>query len=112
MHCRVGSSPFLSGFFCSVMHLVILSFAVCCPVLQAGFGHDYESVLQDVPPRDHLLRVLPRCFTEVMLRLANPFRALAPRLYKTGAKGQCEAVCICMFRWSGVRQGSSRAQLQ
>ncbi|KAI8464092.1 MAG: cytochrome P450 [Monoraphidium minutum] len=53
----------------------------------AGFGHDYESVKQDVPPYDHLLRVLPRCFTEVMLRIANPLRPIVPSLFKTGPKG-------------------------
>ncbi|GBF93726.1 cytochrome P450 [Raphidocelis subcapitata] len=54
----------------------------------AGFGHDYGSVRQDTPPYDHLLRVLPRCFTEVMLRIANPVRQLAPRMFKGGAKGR------------------------
>lgn len=42
---------------------------------------------QDVPPADHLIRVLPRCFTEVMLRVANPFRGLTPAAYKNGVKG-------------------------
>ncbi|GBF95033.1 cytochrome P450 [Raphidocelis subcapitata] len=53
----------------------------------AGFGHDYESVKQDKPAYDHLLRVLPRCFTEVMLRLVNPARDFAPGLFKGGPKG-------------------------
>jgi cytochrome P450 len=53
----------------------------------AGFGHDYQSVEQDVPPYDHLLRVLPRCFTEVMLRIANPVREAFPAWFKTGPKG-------------------------
>jgi cytochrome P450 len=44
----------------------------------AGFKHDYDSVSQDIPPYDHLLRVLPRCFTEVMLRVANPLRPIVP----------------------------------
>lgn len=53
----------------------------------AGFGHDYQSVKQDVPPYDHLLRVLPRCFTEVMLRLANPLREVFPSAFNGGPKG-------------------------
>ncbi|KAI8477013.1 MAG: cytochrome P450 [Monoraphidium minutum] len=53
----------------------------------AGFGHDYRSVKQDSPAYDHLLRVLPRCFTEVMLRVANPLRQLAPGYFKGGDKG-------------------------
>lgn len=56
----------------------------------AAFGQDYNAVKQDKPPRDHLLRVLPRCFTEVELRLANPLRSLQnlPRwLFKNGKKG-------------------------
>eukprot|EP00878_Enallax_costatus_P000395 GHUV01000482.1.p1 GENE.GHUV01000482.1~~GHUV01000482.1.p1 ORF type:complete len:459 (+),score=124.68 GHUV01000482.1:1092-2468(+) len=54
----------------------------------AGFGHDYNSVSQDTPAYDHLLRVLPRCFTEVMLRIANPIRPLIPSAFKNGQKGQ------------------------
>ncbi|KIY97876.1 hypothetical protein MNEG_10087 [Monoraphidium neglectum] len=53
----------------------------------AGFGHDYQSVKQDTPAYSHMLRVLPRCFTEVMLRLANPLRAVVPGLFKGGPKG-------------------------
>jgi cytochrome P450 len=53
----------------------------------AGFGHDYQAVTKDVPEYDHLLRVLPRCFTEIMLRIANPLRAVAPGAFKTGPKG-------------------------
>ena len=53
----------------------------------AGFGHDYQSVKQDKPAYDHLLRVLPRCFTEVMLRIANPARQLVPGAFKGGDKG-------------------------
>jgi cytochrome P450 len=44
-------------------------------------------VSQDTPAYDHLLRVLPRCFTEVMLRITNPLRPLLPALFKNGAKG-------------------------
>lgn len=38
----------------------------------AGFGHDFGCLtlpgpMSDPAPRDHLLRVLPRCFTEVRL---------------------------------------------
>lgn len=57
----------------------------------SAFSHDYECVKQDTPSRDHLLRVLPRCFTEVELRLANPFRSIPsfPRKwFKNGEKGQ------------------------
>jgi hypothetical protein len=32
---------------------------------QAAFNHDYGCVHKDVPEYDHLIRVLPRCFTEV-----------------------------------------------
>jgi len=61
----------------------------------AGFGHDYGSVKQDTPAYDHLLRVLPRCFTEVMLRVANPLRAMLPRYFKNGPKGE---VAFKMFQ--------------
>lgn len=54
----------------------------------AGFGHDYNSVAQDTPAYDHLLRVLPRCFTETMLRIVNPLRELAPGAFKYGPKGE------------------------
>ncbi|GBF91428.1 cytochrome P450 [Raphidocelis subcapitata] len=53
----------------------------------AGFGHDYESVEKDVPEYDHLLRVLPRCFTEVMLRVINPLRPIFPNWFNNGPKG-------------------------
>lgn len=53
----------------------------------AGFGHDYNSVSQDIPNYNHLLRVLPRCFTEVMMRIANPLRAAFPTAFKNGPKG-------------------------
>jgi cytochrome P450 len=56
----------------------------------AGFQHDFECVKQDVPSWNHLLRVLPRCFTEVELRLANPFRSfgfLPRRFFTYGEKG-------------------------
>lgn len=53
-----------------------------------GFNHDYQSVKLDKPPAGHLLRVLPRCFTEVMLRVANPLRHLTPGLVRGGRKGQ------------------------
>ncbi|KIZ01997.1 putative cytochrome P450 [Monoraphidium neglectum] len=53
----------------------------------AGFGHDYQSVEKDVPEYDHLLRVLPRCFTEVMLRVINPLRPKFPHWFQTGPKG-------------------------
>jgi cytochrome P450 len=59
----------------------------CCPSTQAGFNHDYRSVERDTPEYTHLLRVLPRCFTEVMLRIANPARALLPAAFKNGTKG-------------------------
>jgi hypothetical protein len=46
-----------------------------------------------LPPRNprnhsHQQRVLPRCFTEVMLRIANPARQLAPSLFVNGEKGE------------------------
>jgi hypothetical protein len=44
-------------------------------------------VEQNVPDYHHLLRVLPRCFTEVMLRVANPFRPFFPSYFKNGPKG-------------------------
>eukprot|EP00882_Tetradesmus_deserticola_P027293 GHRQ01030182.1.p1 GENE.GHRQ01030182.1~~GHRQ01030182.1.p1 ORF type:complete len:292 (+),score=107.12 GHRQ01030182.1:158-1033(+) len=54
----------------------------------AGFNHDYDCVSQDVPAYDHLIRVLPRCFTEVMLRIANPLREVFPGQHKNGPKGE------------------------
>lgn len=55
----------------------------------AAFGHDYEAVKQDTPAYSHMLRVLPRCFTEVELRMANPLRSFLPSfLFKRGAKGE------------------------
>lgn len=54
----------------------------------AAFGHDFEAVKQDTPARSHLLRVLPRCFTEVELRMANPLRCFLPSFFfKNGKKG-------------------------
>jgi len=53
----------------------------------AGFNHDFASVHKDEPEYDHLLRVLPRCFTEVMLRIANPLRPLFPTAFRYGPKG-------------------------
>jgi hypothetical protein len=35
-----------------------------------------------------LQRVLPRCFTEVMLRIVNPVREMAPSMFKFGTKGE------------------------
>lgn len=53
-----------------------------------AFGHDFEAVKQDTPEYNHMLRVLPRCFTEVELRIANPMRHLLPTfLFKKGSKG-------------------------
>lgn len=55
----------------------------------AAFGHDYEAVKQDSPAYDHMLRVLPRCFTEVELRMANPLRGMLPSwLWRRGRKGE------------------------
>jgi hypothetical protein len=54
---------------------------------QAGFNHDYGCVHKDVPEYEHLIRVLPRCFTEVMLRVANPLRPIFPNWFKGGDKG-------------------------
>jgi hypothetical protein len=68
---------------------------------QAGFNHDYGCVHKDVPEYEHLIRVLPRCFTEVMLRVANPLRPIFPNWFKGGDKGaqqlaalQCAAKCM------------------
>ena len=55
------------------------------PPLQAAFGYKYKCVEQPVPaPRDHLLRVLPRAFSECMYRIGNPLRATLPCLFKWG----------------------------
>jgi hypothetical protein len=54
--------------------------------VQAGFNHDYGCVYKDVPEYEHLIRVLPRCFTEVMLRVANPLRPIFPTWFKGGDK--------------------------
>jgi cytochrome P450 len=54
---------------------------------QAGFDHDFGSVHKDQPEYDHLLRILPRCFTEVMLRIANPLRPVLPTFFRYGPKG-------------------------
>ncbi|KAF5828281.1 cytochrome P450, partial [Dunaliella salina] len=58
----------------------------------AAFSHNFGSTELGPPsvpaPYTHLLRVLPRCFTEVMLRVANPLRALAPSKWRGGEKGQ------------------------
>uniref|UniRef100_A0A383W692 Cytochrome P450 n=1 Tax=Tetradesmus obliquus TaxID=3088 RepID=A0A383W692_TETOB len=61
----------------------------------AGFNHDYDCVSQDVPAYDHLIRVLPRCFTEVMLRIANPLREMFPGQHRNGPKG---AAAFKMFQ--------------
>ncbi|KAG1667985.1 hypothetical protein FOA52_000629 [Chlamydomonas sp. UWO 241] len=54
----------------------------------AGFGHEYRSVLQEDPaPSGHLLRVLPRCFHECMLRIASPLRSRAPWLFDLTKSG-------------------------
>jgi hypothetical protein len=58
-----------------------------CLFCQAGFNHDYGCVHKDVPEYEHLIRVLPRCFTEVMLRVANPLRPIFPNWFKGGDKG-------------------------
>jgi hypothetical protein len=66
---------------------------------QAGFGHDYDCVSQDVPAYDHLIRVLPRCFTEVMLRIANPLRGMFPGQHRNGAKGEQLALAVLGLFW-------------
>ncbi|GLC46900.1 hypothetical protein PLESTB_001281900 [Pleodorina starrii] len=54
-----------------------------------AFGHDYGCTRLDVVPYDHLLRVLPRAFTEVMQRIANPLRGLTHAgWFKNGHKGR------------------------
>jgi hypothetical protein len=42
-------------------------------------------------------RVLPRCFTEVMLRVANPARQAVPSLFKGGDKGEPAASRPLLF---------------
>ena len=59
--------------------------------VQAGFNHDYGCVYKDVPEYEHLIRVLPRCFTEVMLRVANPLRPIFPTWFKGGDKVRTRA---------------------
>jgi hypothetical protein len=56
------------------------------------------------PPPAHPQRVLPRCFTEVMLRIANPVREMAPGMFKTGPKGARRA------RGGGVRAAAARGR--
>jgi hypothetical protein len=69
-------------------------------LLQAGFNHDYGCVHKDVPEYEHLIRVLPRCFTEVMMRIANPLRPIFPTWFKNGGKVRRAAVVsgACMRR--------------
>jgi hypothetical protein len=57
-------------------------------VTQTAFGHDYGCTRLQEVPYNHLLRVLPRAFTEVMRRIANPLRPLLPGLFKNGKKGE------------------------
>jgi hypothetical protein len=70
------------------MYAMLLLMRVLCMLLllQAGFNHDYGCVYKDVPEYEHLIRVLPRCFTEVMLRVANPLRPIFPTWFKNGGK--------------------------
>jgi hypothetical protein len=53
-------------------------------------------------------RVLPRCFTEVMLRLANPLRAVVPGLFKGGPKGALR--CLGLRHGVGAARVSSRCK--
>lgn len=46
--------------------------------MEYGCVKSLPSLLQPAPDPNHLLRILPRSFTEVMLRLGNPLRASAP----------------------------------
>ena len=56
--------------------------------------HSAPLPLPPLTPPKKQQRVLPRCFTEVMLRIANPVRQLAPRMFKGGAKGaRSHALC-------------------
>jgi hypothetical protein len=67
--------------------------------VQAGFNHDYKSVELDNPEWGHLLRVLPRCFTEVMLRVANPIRPIFPKWFAYGEKGEWAAAAAAVRTW-------------
>ena len=70
------------------MYAMLLLMRVLCMLLllQAGFNHDYGCVHKDVPEYEHLIRLLPRCFTEVMMRIANPLRPIFPTWFKGGDK--------------------------
>lgn len=76
---------------CNLSHALhgVLRLVDLC--VQAGFNHDYGCVHKDVPEYEHLIRVLPRCFTEVMLRIANPLREVFPGLHNNGPKGESSA---------------------
>ena len=76
--------------------------------MQAAFGYEYKSVEQALPaPPDHLLRVLPRAFTECMYRIGNPMRAMLPCLFKWGKVpslvtwGEKGGECVCVL-WVGA----------
>ncbi|KAL6749937.1 cytochrome P450 [Haematococcus lacustris] len=65
-----------------------------------GFGKDLHSLDQGADcvqpaPDDHLLRILPRCFAEVISRVINPLRAVFPGKFHSGKKGE---VAFSMFR--------------
>eukprot|EP00882_Tetradesmus_deserticola_P020666 GHRQ01022328.1.p1 GENE.GHRQ01022328.1~~GHRQ01022328.1.p1 ORF type:complete len:137 (+),score=47.97 GHRQ01022328.1:169-579(+) len=85
MH-QVASLQHTAQKYCCTCCCVARKHTSCCR--QAGFNHDYDCVSQDVPAYDHLIRVLPRCFTEVMLRIANPLREVFPGQHKNGPKGE------------------------
>jgi len=89
--CAVINPEYTAGPVLSVLLCCTLTNChLTCPfaaAVQAGFSHDYNSVNKDEPEYDHLLRVLPRCFTEVMLRIANPLRPLFPTAFRYGHKG-------------------------
>ena len=76
--------------------------------MQAAFGYEYKSVEQALPaPPDHLLRVLPRAFTECMYRIGNPMRAMLPCLFKWGkqpglvTRGEKGGESVCVL-WVGA----------
>lgn len=59
--------------------------------------------------QDHLLRVLPRCFTEVMRRIANPLRAILPWAFKSGTRGM--AAIMGMNLYGLVRRTAASAHM-
>lgn len=98
---------------CDTGRVELVEMCMCwcvCALLQAGFNHDYGCVYKDVPEYEHLIRVLPRCFTEVMLRIANPLRDLLPGLHHNGPKGECcgAVLLVCWVAAAGLGRYQNR----